>query len=116
MICHFLRALEYQPRDGRQLELHDLAPKIGEEPHSAPSVFGYFQPEHQPAGAVRSAGLVSPEAELLTAPFILGLANGLAELIDYGPRSLQFWVRLRRAQELWIKFECAGPDVQQRQV
>ena len=84
MICHFLRALEYQPRDGRQLELHDLAPKIGEEPHSAPSVFGYFQPEHQPAGAVRSAGLVSPEAELLTAPFILGLANGLAELIDYG--------------------------------
>ena len=44
MICHFLRALEYQPRDGRQLELHDLAPKIGEEPHSAPSVFGYFSP------------------------------------------------------------------------
>ena len=27
---------------------------------------------------------MSPEAELLTAPFILGLANGLAELIDYG--------------------------------
>ena len=33
---------------------------------------------------------MSPEAELLTAPFILGLANGLAELIDYGLGNCNF--------------------------
>ena len=62
-LVHFMRAMEFAPRGARQLEMNDLAAKIGEEPHASPTVFNFYQPEHQPAGAVRAASLVSPEAE-----------------------------------------------------
>merc|ERR1719301_111392 len=51
---------------------------------NSPTVFNFFLPEHQPAGAAVDANLVSPEAQLASSPAILGFLNGMSSLIHHG--------------------------------
>lgn len=67
-----------------EVELYDMHNKIGQMAFQAPSVFGFYLPEYAPAGPIGSSGLVGPEAQLATAPLIVGFLNGVAGLIDVG--------------------------------
>jgi hypothetical protein len=64
--------------------LFKLGEKIGQFAFQAPSVFNFYLPEFAPAGAVQEAGLVAPEAQIATAPYLIGYLNGVTSLIDSG--------------------------------
>jgi uncharacterized protein (DUF1501 family) len=85
-VLHVMRALEYSPRSDKFADttLHEMMDVVGQEPYDPPSVFGFYLPEFAPAGVIGEAGLVSPEAQLGTAPLMVGFLNALASLIDYG--------------------------------
>ena len=84
MVLHVLRAMEYRSKAGREVNLYKMEDRIGMAAFESPSVFNFYQPEYSPSGPVGDAGLVSPEAQLLTAPHVVGLTNGLYSVIDYG--------------------------------
>ena len=86
-VVHILRAMEYQ--SDYEIELEGLRASIGQEPYNAPSVFNFFSPTYQPTGKIANAGLVSPEAELLSAPNTVGLFKGIHSLVDYGLTSCE---------------------------
>lgn len=83
-LIHFLRAMEYKSRDGREIELDALHNSIGMAVFYSPTVFNFYLPEYQPAGVISDAGLFAPEAQLLTGPNLIGYINGLHSLINYG--------------------------------
>jgi hypothetical protein len=82
-VVHMMRSLELKPHSGKQLVVGALEKMIGMNPHFAPDVFSYFKPEHIPPGPVGAAGLVSPEAQILTAPNIMSYLNGMKSLLEY---------------------------------
>ena len=76
-LIHFLRSMEVTTRDNRELDPFQLALLIGQEPHRAPNVFSFFRPEYAPAGVITAAGLVAPEAQIMTTPVVISYMNGL---------------------------------------
>ena len=84
LVHHVLRALEFTSTDGREIELLSIEQDIGMAAHRSPSVFNFYQPDFSPGGALADAGLYAPEADLATAPFLIGLLNGLVSLVDLG--------------------------------
>lgn len=85
-LVHFMRSMEFKPKTSNagKLVLLDLEEEIGEMPYGHPSVFSFFLPDYKSPGPIASAGLVSPEATLLTQPYVTGLVKGLISLIKYG--------------------------------
>ena len=83
-MLHLMRSLEYKPKHGREVELSSVSSQTGMQAYESPSVFSFFLPEFEPDGPVASAGLVSPESELATGPFVIGALNGMSSLIRYG--------------------------------
>ena len=91
-LMHLMRAFEYQPNDGREVELrvrreHDatsMVHVIGMGPYDSPSVFNFYLPEYSPAGAVSMMKLISPETQLGTLPNVVGFLNGVTSLIQNG--------------------------------
>jgi hypothetical protein len=67
-----------------EVNLHNLGEKIGQFAFQSPSVFNFYLPEFTPAGPVQEAGLVAPEAQIATAPNLIGYLNGVTSLIDNG--------------------------------
>ena len=47
----------------------------GQKPYGSPSVFNFFRPEHSPPGAIRNAGLLAPEAQILNEYYITEATN-----------------------------------------
>ena len=58
--------------------------RIGQFPYEAPSVFNFFQYDYQPDGLLKDAGLVAPEAGLLTAPNIIAFVNAVQSIVKWG--------------------------------
>ncbi|WP_309387156.1 DUF1800 family protein [Cerasicoccus frondis] len=56
--------------------------QFGQQPLSSPSVFNFFQPDYQPLGDIRNAGLVSPEFQILTAVTGITIPNQLRTGIE----------------------------------
>lgn len=84
-LLHFMRAMEFSSKDGREVELQPtLIDRMGQMAFKSPSVFNFYRPEYAPTGPVTVAELVSPEAQLGTAPWVVGFFNGLSSLIHYG--------------------------------
>eukprot|EP01046_Picozoa_sp_COSAG06_P010573 COSAG06_NODE_579_length_14027_cov_2.460942_5_plen_3130_part_00 len=83
-LWHAIRSLEFVANRNQEIEMPDLMSQIGQQHHRAATVFGFFEPDFSPAGAVAKASLFAPEAELLTAPNIIGYMNGMAALVDKG--------------------------------
>ncbi len=81
---HLFRALEYQSNQGMEIRTKGLELKIGQHFQRSPSVFNFYKPDHEPSGPIAEAGMISPEAELLTAPFIVGFLNAAHSLIESG--------------------------------
>ena len=47
-------------------------------------MFNFFQADYAPSGAVANRGLVSPEAQILTAPNLIAFLNGAVSLFKWG--------------------------------
>merc|ERR1712151_553544 len=65
-----------------------LQDKIGQMVFEMSSVFGFYQSNYVPSGRVSQSSLVSPESQLNSGPYIVGLMNGLFSMIKYG---LSYW-------------------------
>ncbi|MBX3740171.1 MAG: DUF1800 family protein [Akkermansiaceae bacterium] len=52
-------------------------PALGQSPHSAPSVFNWFLPDHAPSGLISNNGLVSPELQIITESTAVSATNFL---------------------------------------
>ncbi len=59
------RAFDGKAASGRYL-LEQPQVFFGQAPLRSPSVFNFFNPDHQPAGEIASAGLFAPEMEIVT--------------------------------------------------
>ena len=55
---------------------------LGQYPMSAPSVFNFYLPDYEPQGAIRDAGLVGPEFQILNSVFGITTPNALYNLIN----------------------------------
>jgi uncharacterized protein (DUF1800 family) len=51
---------------------------FGQRPLSAPTVFNFFLPDHQPVGIIADAGLFAPEFQIITAVTAISSANALS--------------------------------------
>jgi uncharacterized protein (DUF1501 family) len=84
-VISFMRAMEYKHDSPLALPLLDsLYNDIGQGSHEHPSVFSFFLPEFQPSGVVGSAGLVSPETQVLHGQKVTNILEGLMKLIKNG--------------------------------
>ncbi|KAJ8608978.1 hypothetical protein CTAYLR_008963 [Chrysophaeum taylorii] len=83
-VLHFMRAMEFESTDGREVEFEGLAARIGQMVHEAPSVFSFYYPDYSPPGVVGDKMLVAPEAQVMTGTNLIGFANGLHSMIKYG--------------------------------
>ena len=83
-VLHTFRALEYVPMRGRDVFFARMQKLVGQAAFRAPSVFSFFLPEYQPPGTILDNNLVAPEAELGTAPLLMGFLNGMTSMINYG--------------------------------
>jgi len=83
-VLHFMRALEFTPVEDKEIELINMNDRVGQMYAQSPTVFNFYLPDYQPAGRVAQAGLVAPEAQLGTAPYLVGFLNGMASLVDHG--------------------------------
>ena len=72
-----------------EVEMPSLHKALGEVAFESPTVFSFFLPEYQPAGAAQHARLLAPEAQLATAPYLIGFLNGAQSLIKFGLSSCQ---------------------------
>eukprot|EP00586_Coscinodiscus_wailesii_P002545 CAMPEP_0172485260 /NCGR_PEP_ID=MMETSP1066-20121228/13216_1 /TAXON_ID=671091 /ORGANISM="Coscinodiscus wailesii, Strain CCMP2513" /LENGTH=235 /DNA_ID=CAMNT_0013250393 /DNA_START=173 /DNA_END=877 /DNA_ORIENTATION=- len=71
----YMRAMEFQPFPrSPEIQIENVDTRIGQMAHEMPSVFSFFMPDYAAFGPVRSASLVSPEAQIYITPFIIGLA------------------------------------------
>ncbi|KAL7561156.1 hypothetical protein ACA910_011978 [Epithemia clementina (nom. ined.)] len=85
-VTGLMRNLEFQqtPDSPFPILKKNIQETIGQMIYEAPSIFSFFLPEFQPSGRVANAGLMSPEAEVYSAPNIIGTMNGLLAMIKYG--------------------------------
>jgi len=84
-MMHFIRAMDLSTVNlERELQMINLRGKIGQEIYNAPSVFGFFSSDYQPAGPVFDKGLVAPATELFDAPKLVGFLNAFSSLANYG--------------------------------
>jgi uncharacterized protein (DUF1501 family)/uncharacterized protein (DUF1800 family) len=86
-VYKFMRSMEIKVNDDKQLvRFFDkgLTDHIGQDSYEIPTVFSYFLPGFQPAGPIKKASLVAPEAQLLTGPYVLSQLNGFFSLIKWG--------------------------------
>ena len=83
-VLQLMRSLEYVSDSGREVELHGLPDSIGQQIFYSPTVFNFFLPDYQPTGPVIQSNLFSPEAQLQTAPSMIGFLNGVSSLVRFG--------------------------------
>ena len=76
--------MEFESKNGHEIELYWTQSRIGQNPYQSPSVFNFYLPEYMPMGPVADRLLVAPEAELATAPYIIQALNGMFSLINNG--------------------------------
>jgi len=75
---HFARALDARNLIGTWPIGDGGAPDdFGQRPLSAPTVFNFFLPDHQPVGIIADAGLFAPEFQIITAVTAISSANAL---------------------------------------
>ena len=89
-MMHLFRALELDTSTTAAELLilaGDLEDRLGQLPYNAPSVFNFYQHDFQPEGPMKAAGLVAPEAVLLSTPVIIDTLNLLFTTIKTGVTS-----------------------------
>lgn len=82
-VVQVMRALKYEGRDSRELQFYSIHDKIGQNAYQSPSVFNFYHKEYS-AGVATDRNLAAPEAELATAPWVVGWLNGMCSMVEYG--------------------------------
>ena len=49
-VLHFMRAMGFASKGGRDVTLRDMHLKIGMAPYTSPTVFNYYLPDYKPLG------------------------------------------------------------------
>ena len=81
-LFHVMRSFNFGDTEARYDHFHfDVAGSIGQHHMHSPTVFNFYDPLYQPEGPVAETGLVAPEAELGTGPFVVGFLNTATSLI-----------------------------------
>lgn len=70
------RAMEVQPQNGRWPDWP--MEYAAQAPLGSPSVFNFFSPGYAPTGEIANSGLVAPEFQITTDPYLVRLSNNLA--------------------------------------
>ena len=83
-IFHMMRAMDFRSGNDLEIGLRDLYGKVGQEPFRPETVFSFFTPHYSPEGPVMDAGLVAPEAMLLSSPWTVGYLTGMSALASDG--------------------------------
>ena len=81
-LFHVMRSFDFGDPEARYDHFHfDVSGSIGQHHMHSPTVFNFYDPLYQPEGPVAETGLVAPEAELGTGPFVVGFLNTATSLI-----------------------------------
>ena len=88
---HAMRALDFG--NARRAELFQFGGAFGQHFMHSPTVFNFYDPRYKPMGPISEVGLVSPEAELGTGPFVVGWLNQMTNAV----RATQWGGRMRYA-------------------
>lgn len=83
-INSILKALEYKSTHGQEVIMYDMFEKIGVEAFRSSSVFGFYQHDFRPAGAMSDMGLSAPQAQIINGPNLVSWLNGVYSLVDNG--------------------------------
>lgn len=85
-VLSFMRAMEFKMNDEvPTLRFNkNIMDTLGQEPFKSLNVFSFFSPDYAAPGAVKEASLVSPEAQIINAPTVVGILNGIMSMIDVG--------------------------------
>ena len=84
-IVAFLRNMGYSHDSPLTVPfLSSLYGDIGQGPYEHPGVFNFFLPEFMPNGAIGSAGLVSPETQILNGKRLTDMLDGMMRLVKNG--------------------------------
>ena len=110
LLLHFLRAMEFTPREGLSVSLSGLEESIGQAAFRAPSVFSFFMPDFVPPGPVALAGLVAPEAQVGTTPHLVRFLNGIASLARHGLTSCEGGFGFERESRSCERASVASSD------
>ena len=86
-VFHMLRAMDFSTEQDLELGLNGLYAKLGQEPFKPTSVFSFFTPQYSPEGPIADAGLVAPEAMLMSSPWTIGYLTGMTALASNGVSS-----------------------------
>ena len=80
-----MRSLEFTPTPEYPFPrfYKSMKDQIGQMVYDAPDIFSYFRSDSQPDGVIGRSGLVSPEMRIHTAPTIMGLMNGLMNIVKW---------------------------------
>ena len=66
--------------------MYDLEERINQKVFMSPSVFNFFQPDHQPIGPIADQGLSAPEFQIVNSQSLVGYINGLNDwIVDDDP-------------------------------
>lgn len=75
---HLMRAFNAANESGDYRNtMGEFYEATGQRPLSAPTVFNFFLPDYQPAGAIKNAGKVDPAFQILTSETAISYANQL---------------------------------------
>jgi uncharacterized protein (DUF1800 family) len=104
-VTALLRAYRFSVTHPTALHLlHDFGgfftqTNLGQYPLSSPSVFNFYSPDFEPAGALANANLVGPEFQILNSVFAVTTPNAIYNLIQTGA-SLNFRIDLTEQTNL----------------
>lgn len=94
-LTHLWRALDARSGNGRVGNMSTwpyLEERIGQAPLRSPTVFNFFKPDYSRPGEIRTAGLRSPEFQILSDSLAVGTPNRLFyELFCYYSGSDRCW-------------------------
>lgn len=71
----------YEPRGGIPYNIGFDEGVMGQYPLGSPSVFNFYSPDYEPAGPIKSAGLVGPEYQILNSVTAVSFPNALNNLV-----------------------------------
>ena len=84
-IIGYMRSMNFQAfPEYPEIILKNVDKKVEQMVYSIRSVFSFFLQDYTPEGPVQNASLVAPEAQILNAPSILSLLEGLYSMTKYG--------------------------------
>ncbi|NDV62013.1 DUF1800 domain-containing protein [Puniceicoccales bacterium CK1056] len=84
-LLHYARVFEItSPQTFGLLPFWKLDQVIAQAPFNSPSVFNFYQSDHQPLGSLQDRDLFSPEFQITTDVTSLGLANAIRTLVYEG--------------------------------